>query len=374
MDRRSRRRDERTDPGSVISGGDEGGYALAVSLITIVVVTLLAAAGYSLSNTELNTSRDFREETEAFYVADKGLNRYLATDAADLDSAVTYQFAEGTATVTPVRLTMGMANNEELYRAVSTGEYVTSDGRTIRKTVSEVLLATPLLPTNPTSPFVAGGKLRQNGNASFDGNNEYGGGDALCEQASVQEDGSVPGIVADTFQNSDGESGRCTQPKKGNVTPDPPGVECRDDPVDEFMSYEQWQYMLGVEADHTIRQGDDFPQTDGWEVVKAEGDYERNSGSRTGQGVLIVEGDFESDGNFTWDGIILVGGQYTANGNETIHGSIVTGLNGLDGSNVPTSTVSQGTKDFRYNSCSVFKASRSKFQVSKAPSSWYQKQ
>lgn len=376
MDTTSRRRDERTDSDSVIFG-DEGGYALAVSLITIVVVTLLAAAGYSLSNTELNTSRDFRAETEAFYVADKGLNRYLATHAVDLDSAVTYHFDEGTATVTPVRLTMGMANNEELYRAVSTGEYVTSDGKTIRKTVSTVLLATPLLPNNPTSPFVAGGTLKQNGNASFDGNNDYpsvSGTDALCQEAGVQQDSSLPGLVADTFKNSDNDSGRCSDAKKGNVTPDPPGVECRDDPVDDFMSAEQWQQILDMEADHTISAGDDFPQTDGYEVVKAEGDYNRDSGSRTGQGVLIVEGNFTSDGNFTWDGIVLVGGGYRANGNETIHGGVVTGLNSLLGASTDTTSIGNGTKDFQFNSCNVYKASRSKFQVSKVPSSWYQEQ
>lgn len=376
MDKASRRQDERTvsDPGI---SGDKAGYALAVSLITIVVVTLLAAAGYSLSNTELNTSRDFRAETEAFYLADKGLDRYLATHAADLDTAVTYQFDKGSATVTPVRLTMGMANYEELYRAVSTGEYVTSDGRTIRKTVSTVLLATPMLPVHPSSPFVAGGTLDQNGNASFDGTNEYPsvtGTDALCEEAGVQEDGSLPGLVADTFKNSDNDPGRCTDAKKGNVTPDPPGVECKDDPVDEFMSAEQWQRILDMEADHTISAGDDFPQTDGYEVVKANGDYTRDSGSRTGEGVLIVEGDFTSDGNFTWDGIVLVGGSYRANGNETIHGGVVTGLNSLLGSNVPATSIGNGTKDFQFNSCNVFKASRSKFQVSKVPSSWYQKQ
>lgn len=376
MNNRPGRHVERT-ASTPTTSDDQGGYALAVSLIAIVVVTMLAAAGFNLSNMELDTSRDYRAQTEAFYLADKGLNQYLATHAADLDTAVTYQFDEGTATVTPVRLSMGMANNEELYRAVSTGEYVTSDGRTIRKTVSTVLLATPLLPNNPTSPFVSGGKLRQNGNADFDGNNEYpstSGTDALCQEAGVQEDGSVPGIVADSFQNSNGDSGRCTDPKKGNVTPDPPGVECRDDPVDEFMSYEQWQYILGMEADHQISSGDPFPQTDGYEVVKVNGDYTRDSGSRTGEGVLIVEGDFKSDGNFTWDGLVLVGGKYTANGNETIHGSIITGLNGLDGSNVPTTAIGNGTKDFQYNSCNVFKASRSKFRVSKVPSTWYENQ
>ena len=349
--------------------GGEDGSALAVSVLVILVVTVLAAAGWSLAAVELDASRDFRGETEAFYVADRGLNQYRATDAADLDTAVTYQFETGTATVTPERITAGMANNEELYRVTSTGAYRRPDGTVVRRSTSTVLLATPMLPVSPDGNFVSGGKLIQNGNADFDGRNDYGGGDQLCEASDVSTD-SLPGMVADSFQNSGGATG-CTA-KKGTITPDPPGAVCEDDPLDDFMSANQWQTLLGMEADHTVSGNEDFPQTDGWEYVKVNGDYERDSGARTGQGILIVEGDFKSNGNFTWDGLILVGGSYTAEGNETVNGSIVTGLNSLLGANPSPTSIGNGTKDFQYNSCNVFKASRSKFRVSQVPGSWYE--
>ena len=354
--------------------GGEGGYALALSLITIVVLSLLAAAGYGMSNFELDTSRDFRAETEAFYVADQGLNRYLATDAHDLDTAVTYQFQKGTATVTPEPVTMGMQNNEELHRVTSVGEYVTPAGNTVRRTVSTVLLATPMLPLTPTGAFVAGGKLNQNGNALYDGYNAYdpvgNNGDQLCESAGVQKGGSVPGIVADSFQVSGGSSGPCESDP--GVTP---SAQCKDDPQSEFMSADQWRYMLDeLPADHAINPGDAFPQTDGWEVVRVTGgNYSRSAGARSGKGILIIEDNFTSNGNFTWEGLVLIGGKFAAsNGQEYVEGSIATGLNELLGENVPATNVGNGNKEFKFNSCSIYKASRSKYRVSQVPSNWYE--
>lgn len=363
----------REEPGSAGRGsGGEGGYALAISLIVIVVVTILAAAGWSMADVELGASRDFHAATEAFYVADRGLNRYLATHAADLDTTVTYQVGTGTATVTPESITRGMANNEELYRVTSTGVYVAPDGETVTRSVSTVLLATPLLPVHPTGAFVAGGTFHQNGaSPTYDGDNGYTGGDDLCEAADVQSGGSVPGVVADTFEASGGgtsNGGRCDS--HSGVDPD---ADCRDDPVDEFMSADQWEYMLNeLPADHTISGSDDFPQTDGWEVVRADGDYLRDSGATSGEGILIVEGNYTSDGDFDWDGLILVGGKFVSNGTEDIDGGFAVGLNELLGMNVPETTVGNGSKNFTFNACNVFKASRSKFRVSQVPSGWYE--
>lgn len=368
--------DERTASDSLPRNrsGSEEGSALAISLIAILVITVLATAGYSMSNFELDTSRDFRAGTEAFYVADRGLNRYLATDADDLDTTVVYQFQEGTATVTPEPVTMGMQNNEELHRVTSVGEHVTPEGETVQRTVSTVLLATPMLPVMPNGAFVAGNTLNQNGNAQYDGYNGYdptgGTGDALCEAAGVQEGGSIPGITADTFHVSGGSTSRCESDT--GVTPD---AQCIDDPVDQFMSPEQWGYMRDtMQADHVINDSDPFPETDGWEVVKIEGGtYNRDAGARNGKGILIVEGNFFSNGNFSWDGLVLIGGKFGGSqGQEDIEGSIVTGLNELLGENVPDSNVGNGTKEFKYDSCNLYKATRAKYRVSKVPSSWYE--
>lgn len=348
--------------------------ALVVSLIAILVIGVLAAAGYGMANFELDTSRDYRAETEAFYVADRGLNRYLAEDADSLPSPVSYDFSEGSATVTVERVTWNMQYEEELHRVRSTGTYEAPDGETVTKTVSSVLLATPLLPIFPTGALVSSTTVEQEGGPSsqFNGNDAYMGGDAKCDAADIG--GDVTGIVADSFQVSGGGggSGRCES--GANVYPDPPGPECRSGATDDFMSAEQWQTIRDWDADHTISGGDPFPGTDGWEIVKIEGDsYNRDSGSKSGQGILIVENDFTSNGNFTWDGIILAGGSVAAsNGTQTVNGAVITGLNELLGQDVEGYSLGNGTKKYNFNSCNVYRASITNYRVSRVPASWYE--
>ena len=356
-----------------VQHGDEAGVALAVSLVLIVVVGMIAAAGFGLSNFELDTSRDFRAGTEAFYLADRGLNRYLAQDAPDLVSSVSYSFQKGSATVTRERIVLGMDDHEELHRVRSTGTYQAPGGETVQRTVSTVILATPLMPVFPTGAFVSGGKLNQNGtSALFDGTDGYTGGDAQCTAAGIGGSG-VSGIVADSFEVAGGGGGGACD-NSGTVLPTPPGAECRSDALSEFMTADQWQALEDLPADHSVVDGEPFPQTSGFEVVKVEGgSYSLDSGSRNGQGILIVDGDFRTNGNFEWEGLVLVGGKLAAsNGTETIEGGFVTGLDELLGQNVPTTNVGNGNKTFKYNSCNVYKASTSRYRVTRVPSSLYQ--
>ena len=356
------------------TGEGERGFALATALVLIVVVGMIATAGFSMSSFELDTARDYRSHADAFYAADRGLNRYLAQDADDLTSPVTYSFEEGRATVRAHRLVAGMADHELLYRISSTGEYTRPDGETVSRTVSTTVLATPLMPVFPSGAFVTGGKLNQNGSsAMFDGTDGYVGGDATCSAAGVGGSSGVTGLVADSFEVSGGSSTGGACDNSGTVLPNPPGAECRTNATSEFMSAEQWRSLKSMEADHAISGDDAFPQTDGYEVVKVDGNYSLDSGDRTGQGILIVDGNFTTNGNFEWDGLVLVGGKLAAsNGTEEVRGGIATGLDELLGENVPASNIGNGTKTFKYNSCNVYKASISKYRVTRLPSSMYE--
>lgn len=353
---------------------DERGFALVVSLIAIVVVSILAAAGYSLANFELDTSRDFRASTEAFYVADRGLNKYLATDAQDLIWPVTYDFPEGEARVSVDTLTVGMENNESLFRVRSRGEHVppTPSADTARRTVARVIMATPLVPVFPTGSFVSGGGIEQNGNsATYDGTNAYGGADPMCSEANVSTD-DAESVVSDSFNVSGGKKqpGSCD-----SYTGASPQPTCKDDATSDFMSAEQWQKLLDLEADHTVAGNDSFPATDGYEVVKSSGDYTVDSDKSTGmeEGILIVQGDITFNGDFTFDGLVLVGGSMKAsNGKQVFNGGVITGLNELLGADPAENQIGNGTKLFQYNSCEMYKASTSKYTVSQVPASWYE--
>lgn len=89
-----------------------------------------------------------------------------------------------------------------------------------------------------------------------------------------------------------------------------------------------------------------------WRVIKVTGNYTLPS---TGRGLLIVTGNL-TVGARTWDGVILVGGQLIVTGNMVLRGAIVSGLNVKLGSTVAASTINNGTRTFQYNSCNVASA------------------
>jgi hypothetical protein len=78
----------------------------------------------------------------------------------------------------------------------------------------------------------------------------------------------------------------------------------------------------------------------------------------SGRGMLVVKNDLVINDLTQWDGIILVGGVLTSNGNNTVNGGMVTGLNMMLGQIVLPSSVGNGTKLIRYDSCNVEKASQ----------------
>ncbi|HEU5305217.1 MAG TPA: hypothetical protein VFU40_11275, partial [Gemmatimonadales bacterium] len=90
-----------------------------------------------------------------------------------------------------------------------------------------------------------------------------------------------------------------------------------------------------------------------WPVVRANGDLALPS---SGKGILIVTGNFTINGGQTWEGLILVGGTVTSNGNNSVLGATISGLNVKLGMAVPQSTITNGTKIFRYDSCNIARA------------------
>jgi hypothetical protein len=99
-------------------------------------------------------------------------------------------------------------------------------------------------------------------------------------------------------------------------------------------------------------------QFNNWPVTKVN-----NSGGPTfvmpspgGKGILIVTGDMQLNGGVAWDGLVLVGGIITANGLNRLSGAVVSGLNVKLGMNVLPAAISNGQKDYKYDSCNLARA------------------
>ena len=107
--------------------------------------------------------------------------------------------------------------------------------------------------------------------------------------------------------------------------------------------------------------GTDYP------VTRASIDLPATA-SRSGRGVLIVDGDLTIFNNWNWDGIILVGGEVDTQGGTggiQVHGVMVSGLAGGAGD----MTLSGGT--YEYHSCHVLYSGRSMGTMNLEPLSWW---
>jgi hypothetical protein len=106
--------------------------------------------------------------------------------------------------------------------------------------------------------------------------------------------------------------------------------------------------------------------TNYYPVIRVNGDFSLPS---SGQGMLIVTGNFTISGSTYWNGVLLVGGDITSNGNNGVAGATVSGLNVKLNTYVPTSTAN-GTKSYQYNSCQVAKATMSTGALVTLPNTW----
>jgi hypothetical protein len=107
-----------------------------------------------------------------------------------------------------------------------------------------------------------------------------------------------------------------------------------------------------------------------WPTILVKGNFVYPMTASKLQGTLIVTGNLVISGDRMWEGIILVGGTATSDGNNTVEGAVVTGLNVALDSVVPITSIGNGTKTFQYNSCNVEKAANSMGNLAPYQNAW----
>lgn len=365
---------------AVIGRDREGGFALLVSLIAIVGLTALATGGFLLANSERRVSSNHHSVVEAFYLANAGLNDYLANQSGQPPAGpTTYSpynsYPGGSASVTVQRVATA-AGDAGLYEVTSTGSYdPNGTGNPVTRTVSTVaLLDYSVLPKPPGAITSGGGIQKQGSSGEINGNDE-------CGVESAVSGVRVP--VGGYEQSGDGEV----------VYGDPP-VEEISDPLDfdgdgsTADEADWWQGIqdgTGIQHDHVVASGDEFPDTSGGDMPVTYVDqdsYSLGSGE-SGQGLLIVSGNVNFGGGFDWNGIILVGGTVTDNGIGEINGGVMTGLNSLTDPNwsgtddldndTNDDDTLNGTKKFLFHSCYVKQVQQSSAVLAELPGTWHER-
>lgn len=345
---------------------------LLATLLVLLGLTAVAAAGFLLSRADYEVNQSHRASTQAFYVADAGLERYLGSGRIWPDT-MTYGHPEGEARVWATKI-VEVDTIADLYRIRSRGRHLPPEGGVAERTLTTVAILRTA-PFNLNSAFTAPPGLDKEGvSGTLSG---YDAADyADCGLGGAQDKAGVQVPPGGLTVSGDG---------KGGGGGDPPGFE-GDPAVDESQTAVQMLLATGIdwdamtsggyaEADYVYSE-DGYPSfssdvaSDEWPMVVIDQDEFEVRPVHSGRGTLVVYGDLAIDGSFHWDGIILVGGQITSNGGNRVEGAVVGGLNMLLGETVDEVQLGNGTWEYRYHSCNVINALKGIGAPVEEPGTW----
>jgi hypothetical protein len=335
---------------------DQRGAALMIVLIVLVGLTVLGAAGLTMTSVEIRHSENVQASTEAFYAADAGLQQYMGS-SADGSSPDTFTVGTSTVIVTPT-LVSNLLGGQPMYHLRSVATHTAGAGVSTSRAVRAlgIFVAAFSGNVNVNASIASGaGLLKNGGSGTISGNDDAASGNPACPDSPGT---AVAGLAV--------PPGGYTQTGGEQLVPE--GEPDIDDSATDGQDLLEgtgidWENISqGGDATYTVPP-DDWPDFGGipedeWPVIYVDGDLTLDP-SESGRGTIIVTGNLSMEGSFTWDGVLLVGGYMSSNGYQTVEGAVVTGLNILLGESVPSSDIGNGNKNFLYNSCWVKQASES---------------
>lgn len=358
---------------------NERGATLVIVLMLLVLLAIMASAGFTRASSERRVVSDLEAQTGALMVAQSGLERYLfqtTTLPSSYPSVTNLTVNGGAARVTLHRFKQSSgASDPTIYALTSVGTYTRArrlDNRApvAQRSVSQLVRwNTATLDVDAAFTSLSG--LLKNGTS---------GTVSGIDQCSAQP--TIPGVAVPdaTFAQSGGggNPGAFIDGSPDNApdymgTPGPTGSAQQEVDIDwasivagtmlqpDFMVTRAGGTQTGV-----------FPsgaQWNNWPVVRVNGDL-NNGDNFDGQGILIVTGNADLS-NITWRGIVLVGGAGALSGGQTrVFGSIITGLNVKLGMTVPQTEVGNGNFLVRYNSCDIATALNRLGGWQRIPNAW----
>lgn len=351
------------------------GMALAMAMFAIVVIGALIAGAFFASTQDFRIGTNSMVAQRAFSAAEYGLNKTTAEWDKTLnlgivtggDRTMNYTFADGGSAA--VRITR---INDYSYWVVSEGSAgVNTPMEAKRRTSTIVRLAYPAVKVGGAVTLAGGGSIK--GSTQIFGTNvnppgwdcanypgrdttavAYAPGSTLTIQKASNAIG-FPQSVADPNAGMDGtyikygDESWTTLTQQADVIitsdmdPSPVGTATTC-----TKSITNWgEPYRAPAAGAVVGCQSYFP------IIWAKQSLHLNQGR--GQGILLVEGDFQVNGKFEWDGLIIVKDDFDkGNGNPQISGAVMARNADLtDGG-----SLFQGNSTFQYSKCALEMALR----------------
>lgn len=346
------------------------GFALPMAILLIGFLTAGLAGAFLRQSAELYAVTGAGSQTDAFSVAQEGLETYLAAGSVTQLTA-TYTFPDGTASVEAIQIKAGVLSTDTsiwLVKSTGTAKGGTRRNPAARRTVAQ--LASRAAPTMQVlSSWTSLSGLDKSGVSGV-----ISGTDA-CGTGVVKAGTTVP--VGQFSGHEDAFTGapaidqtRSETDLASAIKIDWAGITSAVSPslaadiiycIPASYGYNVGRVPCGAFPASTAFTADYWPTIiiNGSSPLPADG-----------HGMLIVTGNLDLNGGDTWDGIILVGGIITDNGNGGVGGAVVTGLNIKLGQAVEPSSVAHGTKDYAYDSCKVANATNGMARLNPVTNAW----
>lgn len=360
---------------------DRRGVALPLALLGLVGVSLLVTTALMTSSTEYAISSAHQDATRALYVAEGGLQEFVAQYGTalvpGLAAPVAYTPAGGSSAdaviITPLHLGNQLLVNDTLLRVFSlTASPTSGSGRTVAALIKQILPPPDPLSLKITSAMAVAGDLSVNGNAfSVDGRSKACGSAGVeALRYSTESQLTFSGSEEQRIDNFHGTTDDGVD-ADGSAVIENSGLshsELVSDVLDgssisaiaQRVPTTSWRHRVTnpLYSDEwlasTLASG-----AGGVAVVDAE-----NGTVRVGPGnyegmLIVVNGSVELSGDIVFNGIVLVEKNFNLSGNVALNGALISLA--MDGQNVVTnitddSSLSNGSIEVKYDKCKVDEA------------------
>ena len=360
---------------------NERGFALATAILALVVVGALVTAGFFAASQEGRIGTTNAQADLAFHIAEQGLQNTIGVvKKRDVRRIATNSVLTRTGTVAVGGRTVGNYTatirpfGGEFYLIESLGT-VTQGGiyagakRRLGTIVRTMELNFPM-----DAAFTAGGNLTVAGRATVSGV------DTNPDLTIWSADECDPTVETEAAIRMPPDATLTREGNSHTILGDPNvehTAEVTDETFHDFGDYNLDD--LRAMASHVIPGGDVYPQasytnngtvcnradannwgqpsttdpcSDYFPIIYSEGSLGLNS-NRSGQGILIVNGDLTMNGSFQFYGIVIVLGNFNrgeGGGGFRFHGAMLVGGGSIGDSSI------DGQPNIQFSTCSVTRA------------------